>query len=100
MSYRGVMLFADDRIEEVDADGEIYDHDPLPGLFDALVFAGCPLQGDSQVARWDGIIDLRVEDDGRVIAHTSGSAPYEHDMSAVSELLPSWFQVEANGAQS
>jgi hypothetical protein len=97
MSYRGFILFADGRVEEVDADGEVYDHEPEPGLFDDLVFAGYPLQGDRDLTRWDGIIDVRIEDDGRVFAYTSGPPPWEHDMGAAGALLRACLKASYDG---
>jgi hypothetical protein len=94
ISYRGFMLWPDGRIEEVDGDGETYDYDPEPGLFDDLVTAGYPLHRDDRIGRWDGILDLRV-DGSTVIAHTSGPESREHDMGAASELFLSWFRKAA-----
>lgn len=93
--YRGFMLWPDGCIEEVDAEGETYDYPAEPGLFDDLVKAGYPLHGNKEIRRWDGIIDLRVEDDGRVIAYTSGAEPYEHDTGPAGELFLAWFRREA-----
>jgi hypothetical protein len=92
---RGFMLWPDGRIEEVDDEGDTWDYDREPGLFDDLVKAGYPLMKHDQIGNWDGIIDLRVED-GRVIVHTQGPPkPYEHDMGAASELFLAWFRENA-----
>ncbi|WP_433730847.1 hypothetical protein ACQP2Y_21165 [Actinoplanes sp. CA-051413] len=96
MKYRGFMLFADGRIEEVDAGGDTFDYPPEPGLYGDLLQAGYPLHGDQEIGRWDGIIDLRVEND-RVIVHTSGAPPREHDMGDAGAQFLSWYHQNAEG---
>lgn len=91
---RGFMLWPDGRIEEVDEDGDTWDYDREPGLFDDLVKAGYPLFKNPNVPSFDNIIDLHV-DDGRVVVHTNGEKPYEHDMGAASELFLAWFRENA-----
>lgn len=91
--HRIFMLWPDGRIEEVNEDGDTYDYDPEPGLFDDLVTAGYPLLGDVVGAgTWDGILDLRVEGDARVVVHSNSG---EHDMGAAGELFLAWFRREA-----
>lgn len=93
-AYRGFMLWPDGSIEEVDHEGETYDYPAEPGLYDDLVTAGYPLYGHSDGGRWDGLLDLRVEE-GRVIVHTNGMAPHEHDMGAAGELFLAWYRKNA-----
>jgi hypothetical protein len=90
-TYRGFMLMPDGSIEEVDADGEIYDYPTEPDLFDDLVLAGFPLHRDDAISRWDGIIDLRVES-GRVTVHCPAG---EQDMGPAGELFLSWYRMSA-----
>lgn len=92
--YRGFMLFPDGRVEEVDTDGGLWEYAPVPGLFDELVLAGYPLHRDPVLAAWDGIIDVHVDGD-RVVAHTTGLKPWEHDMGAAAELFLAWFREHA-----
>jgi len=87
------MLFPDGAVEEA-RDGEIRCYDPEPGLFDDLVQAGYPLHKDQFIARFDGMIDLRVDGD-QVIAHTNGAGPNEHDMGPAGELFLGWFRKNA-----
>ncbi len=94
MSARGFMLWPDGSIDEVDEEGESYTYPLEPGLFDDLLTAGYPLHKDPDGGRWDGIIDLRVEDD-RVICHTNGPAPHEHDMGPAGELFLAWYRENA-----
>jgi hypothetical protein len=91
---RCFVLFPDDRIEEVDAEGNLWAHQPAPGLYDRLVLAGYPLHLDPVLPAWDGIIDLHVEA-GRVVVHTTGPAPREHDMGAAASLFLAWFEEHA-----
>lgn len=83
------ILWPDVRVEEVDDEGDTYDYPSEPGLFDDLVTAGYPLLGDTALgSTWDGIIDLRVEDDRVVVNSKSG----EHDMGAAGELFLAWLR--------
>lgn len=91
MSYRSFMAFPDRRVEEVTDDGTI-DHVSDPTLYDDLLTAGYPLHRDDNADQFDSIIDVRVEDDGRVLAHTTGAAPREHDMGPASVLFLAWFR--------
>jgi hypothetical protein len=90
VSHREFLLSPDGAVYEVDEDGNIYDYPQAPGLFDAMVFAGFPLHKDPVISRWDGIIDLQVNDDGLTVAYTTGPKPRVHDVTPISGLFLSW----------
>jgi len=90
------ILWPDGRIEEVDEEGDTYNYPTEPGLFDDLVTAGYPLSGDTiGSGTWDGIIDLRVQDNSRVIVNSTGKRAAEHDMGPAGELFLAWFRANA-----
>jgi hypothetical protein len=85
------MLFPDGRIEEVDKEGDGWDFDPDPALYEKLVKAGYPPSYHGDFSTFDAIIDLRVVGD-QVTVFTPGPTPREHDMGVAGELFLAWLR--------
>ncbi len=90
MTDRTFIVSANDAVKEIDDDGGTFTYGDASGLFADLLFAGYPLMHDDCTAL-DGTIDLRT-DGTKVIVHTSGAAPREHDMGEAAEVFLDWYR--------
>jgi hypothetical protein len=90
MTDRGLILFSDGRIDEIDADGN-QSGTTAPGLYQELAAAGYPLFIDP--AAGIECFDISVDEVGEVTAYTVGDEPREHPMGAVPPRLAVWLEL-------
>jgi hypothetical protein len=89
MSDRGLIVYPNGHIDEVDENGDAYTA-TAEGLYAELEAAGYPLfiDGGTDLV----CFDVSVDDAGQVTAHTTGGLPHEHEMGAVTPKLAAWLE--------
>ena len=93
MTDRGLIVFSDGRVDEVDADGNMTTS-TAPGLHQELTAAGYPVFGDPESTD-PGCFDVSVDDAGQVTAYTCSTDPgfREQAMGTVTPKLAAWLEL-------
>lgn len=92
---RNFLIWPAGNTEEVTGDGDTTTVWPTPDLYNDLLLAGCPLHGDVEGGRWDGVIDVAVTDDRQVVAFTRGPESREHVLGDAAQVFLRWYTTEA-----
>lgn len=91
MSSRGLIVFPDGRVDEVDGEGNTTAA-MAPGIWEELIGAGYPLFSDGSNPEWgEKCIDISVEND-EVTAYVVGDeeGDREQGMGRVTPKLATW----------
>lgn len=93
MTDRGLIIFSDGMVDEVDADGYITTSEAA-GLHEELAAAGYPIFGDPESTD-PNCFDVSIDADGQVTAYTCNSDPgyREQAMGAVTPKLATWLEL-------
>lgn len=92
MSDRGLIIFPDGRVDEVDDEGNTT-ADMAPGIWDELIEAGYPLFSDGSNPEWgEKCIDISIDDSGSVTAYSVDENPgnREYPMGTAPQRLAAW----------
>ena len=95
MSNRGLIVYPNDVIDEVDEDGEITSG-PGEGIYAELAAAGYPKFNDPDSA---DCFDISIDEGGQVTAHSVDENPgnREHAMGQVTPRLAAWLALTEDG---
>jgi hypothetical protein len=98
MTDRAFILYSDDTVEEVDAEGETINWGKHGGLYAQLVINGYPLMGDEHTV-FDGCLDITTDPEfTTVTVHTTGKEPRDHRIEGpAADLFLGWVREEDKG---